>query len=252
MGWDINQRTNLLLGLFIASLMMANLLGTKITSFELTPILAMPLNFIFFPVVYILNIFLHSIGGNAVPVNFFDTVHVSVGILTVTLLFLITDIVEEVHGKKKVREFILIGIISMLVAIVIAQLSVIAPPAERYTKNDAYVQIFSSSIRIMLASISAFVIAQLHDMWAFQFWKKKTKGKRLWQRSDFSTIVSMLIDSTVFMFIAFYKITPQWDTVFIISLIIPYWIFKILFSLLNGVVIYPAVSWLRGTRKSAK
>ena len=73
---QIEIKTDLLLGFFIGSLILANFLGPKITS--------------------ILGI------------------RISVGILFVPLLFLITDIVSEVHGKKKAQSFVYIAISVLL------------------------------------------------------------------------------------------------------------------------------------------
>ena len=141
--------------------------------------------------------------------------------------------------------------LSMILLIIITSIAVVLPAAERSVDNNAYSAVFKVTIRMTIASILAFVIAQFHDMWSFDFWKKKTKGKFLWLRNNLSTIVSQLIDSTIFMFVAFYKSAPMWDAVFIISLIVPYWIFKILFALLDTPFVYLGVWWLRG-KKNAK
>jgi len=91
----------------------------------------------------------------------------------------------------------------------------------------------------------AFTLSQTHDIWAFNFWKQKTKGRFLWLRNNLSTIVSQFIDSTIFMFIAFYAITPKFTVGFIFSLIIPYWLFKIAFAILDTPLVYAGVKWLR-------
>ena len=101
----------------------------------------------------------------------------------------------------------------------------------------------------MLASVIAFVFSQFHDVWSFHFWKRKTHGKFLWLRNNLSTSVSQLIDTILFMFIAFYKINPKFTVPFIISLIIPYYLFKIGFALIDTIFVYPGVWWLRGYRK---
>jgi len=245
MKWGIKEKTNLLLGFFVASLILSNILGSKITEFSLPAFLAKPLNIIFFPVVFILNSLLQIIGGREIAIAFFDQIHVSVGILTVPIMFLITDIIEEVHGKEKAREFIIIGVSSLLLVIAVTAIAVFLPSAERSIDNTAYTTIFKVTLRIMFASIVAFVISQFHDVWAFHFWKRKFKGKYLWVRNNLSTIVSQLIDSTIFMFLAFYKTTPMWDAVFVISLIVPYWIFKILFAALDTPAVYAGRWWLR-------
>ena len=69
-------KTNLLLGLFVGSLILANLLGTKVT----------------------------TILG----------VRVSVGIFVFPILFLVTDIIAEVYGKKKAQQFVYISLIILV------------------------------------------------------------------------------------------------------------------------------------------
>ena len=98
---------------------------------------------------------------------------------------------------------------------------------------------------MMVASLIAFLISQTHDVWAFNLWKEKTGGKYLWLRNNASTIVSQFLDTTVFMFIAFYQFTPKFTVPFIFSLIIPYWLFKVLFAIIDTPFIYLGVWWLK-------
>jgi len=244
-SFTIEQKTNLLMGLFISAMLLSNLLGAKIMQIELPIILAIILNTIFFPLIFILREGLLFIGGREIPLAFFNTAYVSVGILTVPIMFLVTDIIEEVHGKKVVFEFIKVGVFALIFMIIITSLAVMLPSAERSVDPAAYNMIFNISIRMGIASVVAFIISQLHDMWSFDFIKQKTKGKYLWLRNNGSTIISQLIDSTIFMFLAFYMAFPGWDVVFIISLILPYWIFKILFALLDTPFAYLGVKWMK-------
>ena len=50
----------------------------------------------------------------------------------------------------------------------------------------------------------AYLISQNHDVWAFHFWRRKTRGAHLWLRNNASTLVSQLIDTVVFITLAFY------------------------------------------------
>jgi len=203
----LEKKTMMLLGIFIAALVLANLLGTKIT----------------------------TLFG----------VSVSVGIFAYPITFLCTDIVAEVRGKKITKEFVKIGLVVLLITMGLVALSVFMPPADRYSDNDAYRTVFGNSLRMVLASITAFTFAQLHDIWAFHFWKKQTRGKMLWFRNNISTVVSQFIDTTIFMFIAFYMMTPKFDVSFIFALIIPYWLFKVLFAFLDTPLVYLGVRWLK-------
>lgn len=202
-----NLRLSILLGLFSAFLVGMNLLGGKVTT--------------------ILGI------------------SVSVGIFLVPLTFLITDIVEEVYGKHVSRQFILVGVITIIVMLAFTSFFVWLHPNERYQLNDEYTAIFGTSIRIMIASVVAFALGQLHDVWAFSFWKKKTEGKFLWLRNNLSTFVSQAVDTFVFMMIAFYQVSPKFDFAFVMSLAIPYYIFKIVFAALDTPLIYLGVNWLK-------
>jgi len=204
----IQQKTMMLLGIFITALVCANLVGTKIIT--------------------LLGI------------------SVSVGIFAYPLTFICTDIVEEVRGRKITEQFVKIGIIACLISFLLVYIGVSLPPAGRYTINESYVAVFSSSLRMIIASLIAFVVAQYHDIWAFNFWKKKTNGKMLWLRNNLSTIFSQLIDTTLFMFIAFYHVTPKFSAGFIATLIFPYWIFKVLFAFLDTPFVYLGVRWLKG------
>ncbi|MFH1508763.1 MAG: queuosine precursor transporter [bacterium] len=201
------KKFTLLTSIFITALVAANLLGSKIT----------------------------VLAG----------ISVSVAIFAYPLTFLVTDIVEEVLGKKVAKQLIVAGFLSLFILLFLTWLSVILPAADRYEFNNEYKTIFSSSLRMIIASLVAFLLSQFHDVWAFNFWKEKTKGKLLWLRNNFSTVISQFIDTSVFMFIAFYMITPKFDVSFIISLIIPYWLFKIAFAVIDTPFVYLGVKWLK-------
>lgn len=203
----IELKTEILLGFFICALILANTLGSKIT----------------------------TIFG----------VRVSVGIFFIPILFLITDIVSEVLGKKKAQEFVYISIFVLIFTLVMMYVAIKMPPNETWGNQEAFASVFSSNLRMTIASIIAFITSQFHDVWAFNLLKKKTKGKYLWLRNNVSTIASQFIDTTIFMFIAFYNINPGFTASFIVSLIIPYFIFKVVFALLDTPLCYLGVKWLR-------
>lgn len=243
----------LLLALFIACLLSANFLGGKIAAVILPKFLAIFLNFIFWPLLFLINLVTSPLPQYTIfsapflAYNFFDVVRVSVGILSIAMMFLITDIIEEVLGKALANKFVSIGLVVMIFILIMTVIAVSIPPdpSRQYFSQEAYAKIFGVTIRMSIASIIAFILAQYHDIWAFNFWKQKTRGKWLWLRNNASTIISQLIDSTVFMFIAFYGLTPKFNTLYIISLILPYWLFKILFALLDTPFCYLGVKWLK-------
>ncbi len=247
------KKIYILIALFVAALAAASFLGGKITAFPLPQFLAVFLEVIFSPIFLLINAIASLFSNYGVmensyiAYNFFDVVHVSVGIIAVPVMFLVTDVVEEVLGKEKAKNMVNAGVLAMLFLLLITIVSVWLPadPTRQYFSQENYASIFSVSIRMFIASILAFVLAQYHDIWAFNFWKEKTKGKHLWFRNNASTVVSQLLDSTIFMFVAFYGLTPKFTVAYIIGLIIPYWIFKILFAILDTPFVYLGVKWLK-------
>lgn len=208
---SLDDKTKVLLALFIAAIVAANLLGTKIT--------------ILFGI------------------------SVSVGIFSYPLTFLITDMIEEVHGKRKTRIFVYAGFLAILLVLLLTYISVILPPASRYDFNEQYTIIFNPALRMMIASIIAFLVAQFHDLWAFNMWKQKTKGKLLWFRNTASTIVSQFLDTSLFMFIAFYQVTPKFTAGFVFALILPYWLLKVFMAVCDTPFCYLGVRWLRRSKR---
>ncbi|MDD3822859.1 MAG: queuosine precursor transporter, partial [Sphaerochaetaceae bacterium] len=80
---------------------------------------------------------------------------------------------------------------------------------------------------------------------------RMTKDKHLWIRNNVSTIISQFIDTTIFMFIAFYHINERYTVPFLFSLIIPYWAFKVVFALLDTPLCYLGVWWVRKSEVTA-
>ncbi|MCF8309137.1 MAG: queuosine precursor transporter, partial [Bacteroidales bacterium] len=59
------------------------------------------------------------------------------------------------------------------------------------------------------ASLSAYLVSQRHDVWAYHYWRKKfTSSKSIWIRNNLSTMVSQFLDSLVFTSIAFIGVYP--------------------------------------------
>jgi len=169
----------------------------------------------------------------------------SVAIFMVPFAFLITDVIAEVRGARAARQFVVAGIVALFFTLFFVSIFVALEPHERYSHDEEYRTIFGASLRIIIASITAFFLSQFHDIWAFGWWKKKTQGRMLWLRNNLSTMVSQGIDTLVFMYIAFYQVAPQFDAVFILQLALPYYLLKVLFAALDTPLVYLGVSWLK-------
>ena len=125
--------------------------------------------------------------------------------------FLITDILSENYGKQDARKAVWIGFFSLISMTLLMNLALLFKPLEgdefSFITHDAISTIFKLMPRIALASLAAYLLSQRHHVWAFHFWKSHFKAEnQLWIRNNLSTMISQLIDSLVFVLIAFYGV----------------------------------------------
>jgi len=154
------------------------------------------------------------------------------------LTFLITDTINEVWGKKTAREVVWLGFLMNVLMVLLLLLGQLLPPAPEWEHQQAYQAILGTVPRMVLASLAAYLFSQLHDVWAFQFWKRFTGSKHLWLRNNLSTMSSQLIDTLIFIPIAFMG-TVSGAT--LATLIISQYLVKLLLAALDTPLIYLAV-----------
>ena len=138
------------------------------------------------------------------------SIGVTLGNITYASSFLVTDILSENYGKKSARKAVFIGFFSLTATVIIMNLALMFKPNEFDFIQESLNNIFAILPRIALASLIAYGVSQMHDVWAYIFWKNLFPGvKFLWLRNNASTMVSQLIDSVIFTFIAFWGLLPN-------------------------------------------
>jgi uncharacterized integral membrane protein (TIGR00697 family) len=170
---------------------------------------------------------------------------VPAGVLAYCLTFLITDVISEIWGKEQAQTVVMGGFLTLVLVFVLTTASIVWPPASFWPHQQAYQTILGSSARIMVASLTAYLFSQYHDVWAFHFWKRVTDQRFLWLRNNASTIVSQLLDSVIFITIAFYGSLP------LMPLILGQWVVKVGIALLDTPFVYLLVYAVRRRLPSA-
>jgi len=169
---------------------------------------------------------------------------VPAGVLAFSLTFLCTDIIAEVYGKKAAHQLVLAGFIALIATLVLIRISLIWPEASFWKGQEAFESILGTSERIIIASIVAYLVSQNADVWVFSKLRGVTNGRFLWLRNNVSTILSQLLDSIVFVLIAFYGSLPVFE------IIIGQWAVKTLIALLDTPFVYAGV-WFITRKQSA-
>ncbi len=177
----------------------------------------------------------------------------SVAVFVFPLLFTVTDVIVEVHGRKRARSVVFSGIFMVFLLMLFELLAVhIAPSARFASKEAAYDTIFGASLRIAMASLVAFALSELLDVLVFARLRRMLHGRALWLRNNASNFISQLADSVIFLTLAFYAFGLSFSSniSFLVGIILPYWLVKCAFSVLETPLVYLGVWWLK--RKPAE
>ena len=177
-------------GIFIASALIAEVIGVKIFSLE------------------------DTVGVHRANINLFGSpfsFHLTAGVLLWPVVFIMTDIINEYYGPRGVKflSYLTIGLITY--AFLIFNGAIHLSPSEYFSvgngidkPDNAFRGIFGQGLWIIIGSMVAFFVGQVLDVLIFHRIKKITGEKNVWLRATGSTLVSQLVDSFVVLFIAFY------------------------------------------------
>ena len=173
----------------------------------------------------------------------FKTFVISAGVLPYPITFLITDILSEIYGKKKTARIVWAGFGASLFVLGVLLL------AQQFTaiqgspvNDDTFNKVFGNSWRVIFASMTAYLCAQLIDVRIYHFWKEKTAGKHLWLRNNFSTVFSQLVDTTLVVCVLFLGVRSHSE---ILQFILDGWLFKMLCAFIDTPLLYAATAIIR-------
>jgi queuosine precursor transporter len=169
--------------------------------------------------------------------------NLSVAIFAMPFIFCMTDVIGEVYGKHIARQFVYAGFITTALFLFFTVLSLMMPWSVRAEWVHAgYDQVFGTSIRVALASLLAFGIAEYQDVYTFFFFKNLWHEKLLWLRSLLSNLWSQFLDTAIFMLVAFAGVY-SWETLLNVSL--SWWLYKVAMGALYTPLLYVGVWVLR-------
>ncbi len=140
---------------------------------------------------------------------FYSPEPVALGTILFASTFLCTDILSEYYGKEKAKMNVLIGFCAFLFMTLLMVITLGFKPSSNDWIQDSLSNVFTPMTRFFIASMIAYLISQYFDVWFFSYLKKITSEKYLWFRNNLSTVVSSLVDNTIFSLFAWILLNPE-------------------------------------------
>ena len=155
--------------------------------------------------------------------------------------FLVTDILSENYGKKDAQKAVAFGFFALVALVALMNLALLFRPADSDFAQPHLEAIFTLLPRITAASLVAYAVSQLHDVWAYHFWRRRFPGRgRIWIRNNLSTLVSQAIDSIVFTAGAFLGV---FELSVLAEIALTTYLLKAVVALLDTPMVYLARRW---------
>lgn len=155
------------------------------------------------------------------------------------LTFPITDIISEIWGKEYAKKTVWISFFGQTLFVLFIQGSIFLPSASFGVSQEAYETILGVGPRILLASLIAYITSQIWDVVVYDKLKSLTSGRYIWLRNNISTFTSQFINSSLFIFIAFYGTQP------VLQLIFGSILLKWFIALIDTPLVYLGIHYIR-------
>ncbi len=175
-------------------------------------------------------------------VAFTAAVILPAAVILFPLTYILGDVLTEVYGYQRCRRVIWIGFACNAAAVAAIAIGGALPPAGFWDGQAAYVRTLGAVPRIVAASFLAYLVGEFVNSFVLAKLKVATSGRLLWLRTIGSTVLGQLVDSGVFITVAFLGVFPG-DQV--LRLVVAQWLFKVAYEAAATPLTYAVVGWLK-------
>jgi uncharacterized integral membrane protein (TIGR00697 family) len=135
---------------------------------------------------------------------------VEAGIFAFLLLVVTSSTIAELHGRTTANKLVLWGFVPLLVsaALTLLVLALPASPKMEAERLGAFNTIMGSNLRIWLGGLIAYGTSQVLNVTIFSALKGREGSRLLWVRSAVASVLSQIVDTLIFITIAFYGVFP--------------------------------------------
>lgn len=158
--------------------------------------------------------------------------------------YVIGDVIAEVYGFKTARRAVFTGFGIAVVAVVSFYIAIWLPPAGFYDMQDTFAAVLGLLPRVVVASLTGYVVGQLLNAWVLQKMKDRFGRGNLWARLIGSTVVGEFADTLLFCSIAAGVIGIATAGEFVNYVAVGF-AWKTLMEVVLLPITYPTIAWVR-------
>jgi len=187
----------------------------------------------------------------AVKIGAFGPWALPVAVIVFPVAYIFGDILTEVYGYARARQVIWIGFACNALAVGAIALGGWIPAAPFWTvgpfdtpqsAQEAYQAVLGFTPRLLAASFLAYLVGEFLNAFVLAKLKLATRGRWLWLRTISSTLVGQLLDSAIFLTVAFAGVLPA---AALAPLVVTQWLFKSAYEALATPLTYFVVGALK-------
>ena len=164
------------------------------------------------------------------------------GIIVFPAAYLATDIIVEIYGYSVSRRIIWSGAAALVLMVASYEVARLLPPASFWSGQSAFDQTLAQVPRIVTASIVAYFAGDFANSFVLAKMKVWSEGRGMAVRFVASTLVGQLLDTSVFVFIAFTGVFPAMD---LMGVVLSAWLVKSAWEVIALPITLPIVRWLK-------
>jgi uncharacterized integral membrane protein (TIGR00697 family) len=164
--------------------------------------------------------------------------------LAYALTFLASDCYTELYGRRSAQVLVNVAFAMNFLVLVLVWSTILAPAAPTSIDPAAFETVLGASTNIVAGSLLAYVVSQNYDVVVFDRLRAATGGDHLWLRNVVSTSTSQLIDTVIFVGVAFYLlpqvvgIGPELKPGIVLSLMVGQYVLKLLIAVVDTPFVY--------------
>ena len=180
-----------------------------------------------------------------------DLITVPAAVFAYAITFFASDCYTELYGKRAAQGLVNVAFVMNFVLLGLVWLAIWAPTFEfSPVAQEPFAETLGASTGVVAGSLLAYLVSQNWDVFVFDGLKQRTGGRMLWLRNVVSTASSQLIDTVIFITVAFFVFQGT-STDQVLSLIVGQYLFKLALVGLDTPFVYLAVGLVRSQTRPA-